>query len=73
MKGLEEPRSKTQRPFKTFKSFNRWAPFKPPPLVLPRVAGGGWLNVLNYFNGLNEFIGVNYGKAADKKIARDVQ
>jgi hypothetical protein len=37
-------------PFKTFKPFNRSAPFKPPPFVLPRDAGedsGGGLNGLN--------------------------
>ena len=47
-KGSEEPRRKAKAPrwFKTFKSFNRCAPFKPLPLVLPRGAGenegGGW-------------------------------
>ena len=32
MKGSEEPRRKAEAPrwFKTFKSFNRCAPFKPP-------------------------------------------
>jgi hypothetical protein len=42
MKGLDEPRrrkAKAPRWFKTFKSFNRFAPFNPPPLVLPRDAG----------------------------------
>ena len=41
-KGSEKPRRKAKAPrwFKTFKSFNRCAPFKPLPLVLPRGAGG---------------------------------
>ena len=44
------------RMFKPFKPFNRCAPFNPPPLVLPRVAGeeeGGGLIVLNGLNVLN--------------------
>ena len=42
--------------FKSFKTFNRYAPFKPPPYVLPRDAGeetGGGLNELNGLNDLN--------------------
>jgi hypothetical protein len=49
--------------FKTFKTFNRYAPFKPSPFFeaatigfLPRDAGedeGGGLNVLNGLNDLN--------------------
>ena len=45
--------------FKTFKPFNRYAPFKPPPLVLPRDAGedeGRGFNDLNFLNGLNQRI-----------------
>jgi hypothetical protein len=53
--------------FKTFKPFNRYAPFKPPPritsgagsLVLPRDAGedeGGGFNDLNFLNDLNQRI-----------------
>jgi hypothetical protein len=42
--------------FKTFKSFNRFAPFNSPTSFLPRVAGedeGGGLNDLNFWNALN--------------------
>jgi hypothetical protein len=41
----------------TFKQFNTFKKFKPPPLVLPRDAGedeGGGLNGLNALNGLND-------------------
>ena len=40
MRGFEGPRRKAKVPrlFKTFKSFNRFARFNPPPLVLPRDA-----------------------------------
>jgi hypothetical protein len=42
--------------FKSFKPFNRCAPFKPSPYILPRDAGedrGGGLNGLNVLNVLN--------------------
>jgi hypothetical protein len=42
--------------FKKFKPFNRCAPIKPPPSILPRDAGeerGGGLNGLNFLNDLN--------------------
>jgi hypothetical protein len=45
--------------FKTFKPFNRYAPFKPPPYVLPRDAGeetGGGLSDLNGLNVLNDYL-----------------
>ena len=42
--------------FNLFKPFNRFAPFNPPPLVLPRDAGGDegvGLTDLYALNGLN--------------------
>jgi hypothetical protein len=42
--------------FKSFNPFNRFAPFNPSPLHLPRVAGedeGGGLSDLNDLNVLN--------------------
>jgi hypothetical protein len=54
-----------------FKSFNRYARFKPPPYVLPRVAGeetGGGLNVLNlYFYSLSSSQSSMYGKLCAQK------
>ena len=53
--GLRNARRKAKAPrwFKTLKSFNRCAPFNPPPLVLPRGAGEDEGGGLNFFNGLN--------------------
>ena len=53
----EEPHS-VKPTFKTFKPFNRFAPFNSPTSFLPRVAGedeGGGLNDLNFLNELNSF------------------